>query len=171
MSFICMRRKKIIFLLTALHSTFLRNRDTSYYLSSARSRPWDTAGGGSSILLEKGGGDGRSPKKFFSALRASFSSKKYGGGGPPLDPPLLSYTTQDSNSCEGSSFGFIHCFSSPNSIICSNVCPLTNYTVDAFCTKINDNRTCIVIWTSFLDDLSLACTLVFMQIANISRDI
>ena len=128
------------------------------------------AGGRSSILLEKGG-DGRSPKKFFSALRASFSSKKYGGGGPPLDPPLLSYTTQDSNSCEGSSFGFIHCFSSPNSIICSNVCPLTNYTVDAFCTKINDNRTCIVIWTSFLDDLSLACTLVFMQIANISRDI
>ena len=119
----------------------------------------------------RGGGDGRSPKKFFSALRASFSSKKYGGGGPPLDPPLLSYTTQDSNSCEGSSFGFIHCFSSPNSIICSNVCPLTNYTVDAFCTKINDNRTCIVIWTSFLDDLSLACTLVFMQIANISRDI
>ena len=171
MSFICMRRKKIIFLLTALHSTSLRNRDTSYYLSSAGSRPWDMAGGVIHTLRKGGGGDGRSPKNFFSALRASFSSKKYGGGGPPLDPPLLSYTTQDSNSCEGSSFGFIHCFSWPNSIICSNVCPLTNYTVDAFCTKINDNRTCIVIWTSFLDDLSLACTLFFMQIANISRDI
>ena len=128
-------------------------------------------GGGASILLEKGGGRGGLQKNFFSALRASFSSKKYGGGGPPLDPPLLSYTTQDSNSCEGSSFGFIHCFSSPDSRICSNVCPLTNYTVDAFCTKINDNRTCIVIWTSFLYDLSLACTLVFMQITNISRDI